>query len=33
VAQDFVEMGYAKAYALKGGWNEWKKVQFPVEAK
>jgi thiosulfate sulfurtransferase len=33
VAQDFVEMGYAKAYALKGGWNEWLKAQFPVEAK
>jgi 3-mercaptopyruvate sulfurtransferase SseA len=33
VAQEFVEMGYAKVYALKGGWNEWIKAQYPVEGK
>jgi 3-mercaptopyruvate sulfurtransferase SseA len=33
VAQEFVAMGYTKVFALKGGWNEWRKAQFPVEAK
>jgi len=26
-------MGYPKVYALKGGWNEWFKAKFPVDAK
>ena len=25
--------GYAKAYALKGGWRVWQRSQFPVEDK
>jgi rhodanese-related sulfurtransferase len=31
VAQKFIEKGYSKVYALKGGWNEWVKAGFPVE--
>jgi 3-mercaptopyruvate sulfurtransferase SseA len=33
VAQDFINLGYEKVYALKGGWNEWLKAQMPVENK
>jgi len=33
VAQRFLEKGYAKVYALKGGWNEWVKANLPVEPK
>jgi len=25
--------GFKKVYALKGGWNEWFKAKFPVDAK
>ena len=32
VAQKFMEKGYTKVYALKGGWNEWMKANFPVES-
>jgi len=28
-----MEKGYAKVYALKGGWNEWLKAKFPTEKK
>jgi len=28
-----MEKGYTKVYALKGGWNEWMKANFPVESK
>jgi len=27
------ELGYPKVFALKGGWNEWKKRGYPIEAK
>jgi len=28
-----MEKGYTKVYALKGGWDEWVKANFPVETK
>jgi rhodanese-related sulfurtransferase len=33
VAQKLVRMGYTKVYALKGGWNEWLKENYPTEKK
>jgi 3-mercaptopyruvate sulfurtransferase SseA len=27
------ESGYPKVFALKGGWDEWKKRGYPTEAK
>jgi rhodanese-related sulfurtransferase len=33
VAQELVAMGFTKVYALKGGWNDWYKAEFPVEKK
>ncbi|MBF0404556.1 MAG: hypothetical protein HQL00_11370 [Nitrospirae bacterium] len=33
MAQILLQMGYTKVYALKGGWNEWEKAQYPVESK
>jgi rhodanese-related sulfurtransferase len=33
VAQQLMDMGYKKVYALKGGWGEWQKAAFPVEKK
>jgi rhodanese-related sulfurtransferase len=33
MAQQFISMGYKKVFALKGGWNEWFKANFPVEPK
>jgi rhodanese-related sulfurtransferase len=33
VAQAFIEKGYAKVYALKGGWKEWSRSKYPVENK
>jgi rhodanese-related sulfurtransferase len=33
VARHFLEQGYTKVYALKGGWNEWANANFPVEPK
>jgi len=33
VAQKFIEKGYTKVYALKGGWNEWVKAGYPVDSK
>jgi rhodanese-related sulfurtransferase len=33
VAQQLIEMGYQKVYALKGGWVEWSKNNYPVEKK
>jgi rhodanese-related sulfurtransferase len=33
VAHEFIQKGYAKVYALKGGWNEWGKATFPTEKK
>jgi len=26
-------LGYAKVYALKGGWKEWSKAKYPTEKK
>jgi len=26
-------MGYTKVYALKGGWGEWVKENYPTEKK
>ena len=33
VAQKLIDNGFAKSYALKGGWNEWSKAKFPTEHK
>ena len=33
LAQKLIKNGYSKAYALKGGWNEWYSAEFPVEEK
>jgi rhodanese-related sulfurtransferase len=27
------QAGYPSVYALKGGWDEWKRNGFPTEAK
>jgi len=28
-----IDGGYTKAYALKGGWHEWLKAEYPVEKR
>jgi rhodanese-related sulfurtransferase len=33
VAQELLDNGFAKVYALKGGWNEWVRANFPTEPK
>jgi rhodanese-related sulfurtransferase len=33
VALKFMEKGYTKVYALKGGWNGWVGAKFPAENK
>jgi rhodanese-related sulfurtransferase len=33
VAQKLMDMGYTKVYALKGGWREWLKANYPTEKK
>jgi rhodanese-related sulfurtransferase len=33
MAQKLVKKGYARVYALKGGWHEWYRAKFPVEEK
>jgi rhodanese-related sulfurtransferase len=33
VAQKLMEMGYKKVFALKGGWSEWLKANYPTEKK
>jgi rhodanese-related sulfurtransferase len=33
VALDFIAKGYERAYALKGGINEWVAAGYPVEPK
>jgi rhodanese-related sulfurtransferase len=33
VVQRLVKMGYTKVYALKGGWKEWLKENYPIEKK
>jgi len=33
VALSLKSMGYTKAVALRGGWNEWNGAGYPVEKK
>jgi rhodanese-related sulfurtransferase len=33
VALQLIQMGYTKVFALKGGWDEWKKAGYPTEKK
>jgi rhodanese-related sulfurtransferase len=33
VAQELLDNGFTKVYALKGGWNEWVRANFPTEPK
>jgi rhodanese-related sulfurtransferase len=33
VARYFLQKGYPKVYAIKGGWNAWKEAELPVEKK
>jgi len=33
VARQLIERGFAKVYALKGGWNAWEKAGYPTEPK
>jgi 3-mercaptopyruvate sulfurtransferase SseA len=28
-----LNIGYAKVYALEGGWDDWFKAKYPVEEK
>jgi rhodanese-related sulfurtransferase len=28
-----IEMGFTKVHALKGGWDEWSKNNYPIEKK
>jgi len=28
-----MDMGFTKVYALKGGWREWFKANYPIEKK
>jgi rhodanese-related sulfurtransferase len=32
-ARKFQQKGYTKVYALKGGWVEWSKGQYPTAPK
>jgi rhodanese-related sulfurtransferase len=33
VALRLIDEGYTKAYALKGGWQEWIRDKYPFEKK
>jgi hypothetical protein len=33
MARQFITLGYSKAFALKGGWDEWHHAKYPVEPK
>jgi rhodanese-related sulfurtransferase len=33
MAQKLMGIGYTKVYALKGGWREWSKANYPIEKK
>ncbi|MBI9083647.1 MAG: hypothetical protein JEZ11_08610 [Desulfobacterales bacterium] len=33
MAQTLQSKGFTKVYALKGGWREWFRSEFPVEEK
>jgi rhodanese-related sulfurtransferase len=33
MAQTLIKKGFAKVYALKGGWSLWLKSGFPTEPK
>jgi rhodanese-related sulfurtransferase len=28
-----ISLGFTKVYALKGGWKDWSKANFPMEAR
>jgi 3-mercaptopyruvate sulfurtransferase SseA len=33
VAWKMIRMGFSNIFALKGGWKEWEKADYPVELK
>jgi len=33
MAKQMIEMGFTKVFALKGGWREWEKAQYPIDPK
>jgi len=33
MARQFISLEYPKVFALKGGWEEWRKAKYPVEQK
>jgi len=33
IARLFIELGFTKVFALKGGWEEWLKAGYPTEKK
>jgi len=33
VAQQLLDMGFPKVFALKGGWWEWEDAGYPMEPK
>jgi 3-mercaptopyruvate sulfurtransferase SseA len=33
MVRQFISVGYTKVFALKGGWDEWNKADYPVEPK
>jgi 3-mercaptopyruvate sulfurtransferase SseA len=33
VAQKLMDVGFTKVYALKGGWKEWLRADYPTEKK
>jgi rhodanese-related sulfurtransferase len=33
MARRLIAAGFTKVYALKGGWDEWKEAEYPVEEK
>jgi rhodanese-related sulfurtransferase len=33
VAQELKEIGFTRVFALKGGWDEWLRADYPTEKK
>jgi rhodanese-related sulfurtransferase len=33
VAQQLMDLGFTRVYALKGGWYDWEEAGYPMEAK
>jgi 3-mercaptopyruvate sulfurtransferase SseA len=33
VAQELIDMGFPKVFALKGGWKAWVNSKYPTEKK